>query len=316
MDVALGHAARLLEKDPALAAEQASEILKAVPGHPHARLILRCRTPHHRSDAGGARWMSRTAVAREQPRSAPAHMELGIALGEAGRAAEALAALRRALQLKPDSADGWRLLADQLDAASAMPRGGPGPRALHQSGHQGSATDGGGGGSWSRTSCRVAEARLRIAPAQLSDRCRGAAHARRSGGAAARYADAQALLERCLELAPSFDAARHNYAVVLNRQGKAAAALPQVEQLLAKEPRNPGYLNLKAAVLANLGDYGESIEVYEARARGVSAAAEDLDELWPFAEDRGPPGGQHGCLPPRHRHGADAWARPTGAWPI
>ena len=40
-----------------------------------------------------------------------------------------------------------------------------------------------------------------------------------------RYADAQQLLERCLELAPSFDAARHNYATVLNRQGNAAAAL-------------------------------------------------------------------------------------------
>ncbi len=37
-----------------------------------------------------------------------------------------------------------------------------------------------------------------------------------------------------------------------------------MEALLAKEPRNPGYLNLKAAVLANLGDYGESIEVYAA----------------------------------------------------
>ena len=42
------------------------------------------------------------------------------------------------------------------------------------------------------------------------------------------YKDAQELLERCLELAPSFDAARHNYAVVLNRQAKPAEALPQV----------------------------------------------------------------------------------------
>ena len=39
--------------------------------------------------------------------------------------------------------------------------------------------------------------------------------------------ESQVLLERCLELAPSFDAARHNYAVVLNREGKAAMALPQ-----------------------------------------------------------------------------------------
>src|SRR5580700_41227 len=40
LDVALRHAARLLEKDPGLAAEQATEILRAVPGHPQARLIL------------------------------------------------------------------------------------------------------------------------------------------------------------------------------------------------------------------------------------------------------------------------------------
>lgn len=34
VDVALGHAGRLLDRDPALAAEQATEILKVVPGHP------------------------------------------------------------------------------------------------------------------------------------------------------------------------------------------------------------------------------------------------------------------------------------------
>jgi tetratricopeptide (TPR) repeat protein len=78
-----------------------------------------------------------------------------------------------------------------------------------------------------------------------------------------RYPEAQALLERCLELAPSFEGARHNYAVVLNREGKAAQALPQVEQLLAGAPRDPAYRNLKAAILANAGDYADSIKVYE-----------------------------------------------------
>src|SRR6202044_598304 len=79
-----------------------------------------------------------------------------------------------------------------------------------------------------------------------------------------RYADAEELLERCLKLAPSFDAARHNYALVLNRAAKPAAALSQVEQLLGKEPRNPNYLNLKAAILANIGEYQGCIEIYEA----------------------------------------------------
>jgi tetratricopeptide (TPR) repeat protein len=78
-----------------------------------------------------------------------------------------------------------------------------------------------------------------------------------------RFGEAQRLLEQCLTLAPGFDAARHNYVTVLNRQGKPAEALPHVERLLAKEPRNPGYRNLKAAVLANLGDYPLSIEVYK-----------------------------------------------------
>jgi tetratricopeptide (TPR) repeat protein len=77
-----------------------------------------------------------------------------------------------------------------------------------------------------------------------------------------RYADAENLLERCLELAPGFTAARHNYAIVLHRQAKAAAALPQIDLLLAAEPHNPSHHNLKAAVLARIGEYQESIEIY------------------------------------------------------
>ena len=40
LEVALAHTARLLEADPALAIEQAGEILKVVPGHPSAALLL------------------------------------------------------------------------------------------------------------------------------------------------------------------------------------------------------------------------------------------------------------------------------------
>jgi predicted Zn-dependent protease len=260
LDVALGHAARLLEKDPRLAAEQADEILKVAPGHPHARLIL-----------GAARRITGQTqsalevlepLAREQPRSAPAHWELAIAQGEAGRLNEAIASLKRALQLKPDSPDAWRLLADHLDqsgdtaaadqararylkAATKDPRLREAAAALVEN------------------ELPQAEARLR---SHLVRHPTDIAALRMLAEVAARlqrFSDAQTLLERCLELSPSFDAARHNYAVVLNRQGKGAAALPEIEALLAKEPRNPGYMNLKAAVLANLGDYRESIEVYE-----------------------------------------------------
>src|SRR5258708_31680262 len=87
LDVALGHAARLLERDAALAAEQASEILKAVPGHPHARLILGAA---HR--IGGQTRLALEILeplAREQPRPAPAHLELAIPRSEARSLAQA-----------------------------------------------------------------------------------------------------------------------------------------------------------------------------------------------------------------------------------
>jgi tetratricopeptide (TPR) repeat protein len=261
LDVALGHAARLLQNDAFLAAEQASEILKAVPGHPQARLIL-----------GAARRIRGQAqlalevlepLAREQPRSAPAHLELAIAQGEAGFLNEAIASLRLALRLKPDSADAWRVLADYLDLAGD-PAGADQARAHHL----GAATKDPrlleAAALLVQNKLPQTEARLRSHLARYTTDVAALRMLAEVAARLRRYSDSQTLLERCLELSPSFDAARHNYAVVLNRQGKAAAALQQVEALLAREPRNPGYLNLKAAVLANLGDYAESIEVYEA----------------------------------------------------
>lgn len=260
LDVALGHAARLLERDAALAAEQAHEILKVVPGHPHARLILGAA---HRL-GGQTRLALETLepLAREQPASARAHLELAIARAEAGRVGDAISSLRRALQLKPDSADAWRLLADHLDLAGD-PAGADTARARYL----GAATRDPklmeAAALLIDNQLPQAESRLR---SHLSLWPTDVAALRMLAEVAARlrrYKDAQVLLERCLELSPSFDGARHNYAVVLNRQGKAAAALPHVDSLVAKEPRNPGYLNLKAAVLANLGDYSKSIAVYE-----------------------------------------------------
>ncbi len=40
IEVALNHTARLLDRDPKLAAEQATEILKVAPLHPAATLLL------------------------------------------------------------------------------------------------------------------------------------------------------------------------------------------------------------------------------------------------------------------------------------
>jgi predicted Zn-dependent protease len=260
LDVALAHAARLLERDAALAAEQASEILKAVPEHPRARLIL--GAAHRISGRTDLALEVLEPLAREQPRSAPAHLELAMARSAAGRGGEAVQSLKRAAQLKPDSADAWRLLADELERAGDS-SGADQARARYLKAATQDPRLMEAAAALVQNELPIAEARLR---AYLARHPSDIAALRMLAEVAARlrrYSDAQTLLERCLELAPNFDAARHNYAVVLNRQGKAAAALPQVQALAAKDPRNPGYLNLKAAVLANLGDYHDSIEVYE-----------------------------------------------------
>ena len=259
LEVALSHAARLLPARPALAAEQAAEILKVVPDHPLATLLL--ARAHRACGDSGAALEGLQQLCRKQPGWAAAQYELGMTLGSAGQGEAAIAALRRAVALKPDMPDAWRALADRLtaigdtdgaDAAYAchIKAATKDPRLLAPAA--------------ALVDNRIPEAEALLRQ-HLKDHPTDVAALRMLAEVAARlrrYPDAEALLERCLELAPSFDAARHNYATVLSRQGKAAAALPHVEQLLAREPRNPGYRNLKGAVLANIGDYTASAEVY------------------------------------------------------
>ena len=261
LDVALGHAARLLERDPRLAVEQADEILKAVPGHPHARLILgaaRRRTGQTQSAIEVL-----APLAREQQHSVPAHLELAIALGEGGRATDAIAALRRALQLKPDSVDAWRLLAEQLDGIGDAD-GADRARAAHLKVSTKDPRLMKAAAALVDNDLPLAEARLRTHIESYPTDVAALRMLAEVAGRLRRYADAEELLERCLRLSPSFDAARTNYAVVLNRLGKPAQALPHLERLLAKDPRNASLRSLQAAILANLGNYGESIDLYEA----------------------------------------------------
>jgi tetratricopeptide (TPR) repeat protein len=86
-------------------------------------------------------------------------------------------------------------------------------------------------------------------------------------GRIGRYDDAEVLLARCLELAPGFDPARHNHALVLYRQNRPAEAIEEIDRLLAADPGHPAYRSLKAAALAQTGEYQAAIEGY----RGVLA---------------------------------------------
>ena len=260
LGVALEHAARLLASDPTLAAEQAEEILRAAPRHPVALLIL-ARARRAAGDPQAAVGILEPLAAM-QPLAADVHHELALALGDAGRGEAAVTSLRRALRLRPDLDDGWRVLGDHLTAmgdtagadvayANHVKVSTRDPRLLAPAA---ALADG-----------RLPEAEsllrahLRSHPTDVAAIRMFAELAARLG----RFGDAENLLARCLELAPGFMAARHNFAVVLHRQGRSAEALQEVERLLATDPRNPGLRSLQAAALARLGEYDRSIAVYE-----------------------------------------------------
>ena len=259
VEVALAHAARLLESDPTLAAQQADEILKVVPNHPRA-LLLMAAARRIAGDAPGALQILESLV-KSQPNAAAVHYELSRALGSAKRGDEALDALRRALQLKPDMTEAWLALGDHLTAIGDA----EGADAAYGEHIRTSTRD----PDLMRAAAALCENKIAVAETLLREHLKAhptdvtairmlAEVAARLG----RYRDAEALLERCLQLAPSFVPARHNYAVVLHRHNKPVEALAEVNRLLALDARNPGYRTLKAAVLTRLGEIDEAIETY------------------------------------------------------
>jgi predicted Zn-dependent protease len=273
VEVALGHAARLLERSPVLAAEQAREILKAVPDHPLATLLLGVARRAGGDAAGAVAVLG--PLAAIHPQWALAHYELALALSGLDRNAAAITALQRAVTLKPEMADAWRALGDELTNAGDA----AGADAAYAQNIKASTKDPRlltAAAALCENKIPQAEALLR---AHLKKYPTDVAALRMLAEVAARlgrYEDAVVLLTRCLELAPSFTAARHHRAIVLHRQNKPAAALREVTELLEKEPRNPAYNNLKAAILARIGDLQDSIEIYA----GILAEHPAQPKIW------------------------------------
>jgi len=258
LQTALAHATRLLQTHPALAVEQAQEILKAAPGYPPASLLLGVAW-RRLGDVPRALDMLQPLV-KSQPAWANAHYELGLALSDA-QPDDALVALRRAVALRPTMPDAWRAIGDlyvikgdtqKADAAYAehIRASTQDPRLLVAAS---ALVDG-----------RIAQAEA-LLRAHLKEYPTDVAALRMLAEVAARLgrnADAEVLLERCLELSPSFHPARHQYAIILQRQNKAAAALREIDRLAVVDPHDTAYRSLRAVVLVKIGEYRESIEIY------------------------------------------------------
>jgi tetratricopeptide (TPR) repeat protein len=273
LEVALAHTKRLLDTNAAMAAEQAGEILKAAPNHPEATLLLGVARRRN-GDAVGAMETLHALVA-SQPRWAAAHYELGLALGDSDQPGAALAALRRAVALRPNMPDAWRAIGDHLTMVGDV----PGADAAYAEHIKASTRD----PKLLAPAAALVEGRIPQAEAllraYLKQHPTDVVAMRMLAEVAVRLGrnpDAEALLQQCLELAPSFTPARHQYAIVLHRQNKSVAALKQLDELAKFDPHNATYRNLKATVLVKIGEYQQSIEIYAE----VLAAYPQHPKLW------------------------------------
>lgn len=259
VDGALAHALEILNRRPDAALNQALEVLKVVPNHPIATLVV----------GSAERLLGRTAsalnvlgnLARAQPSAAPVHFEYGLALVAAGRPREAISALRYAGQLKPTLPGVWLALADQLratgDAEAAdsayllhVKAGTRDPRLLRPA------------AALTKNELPEADellkAHLAANPSDVAALRMFAEVQARMG----RYLESETLLLRCLELAPSFAEARANYATVLDRCNRQVEALQQIDRLLATEPASRHYRNLKAGTLVGIGEYQQACDLF------------------------------------------------------
>ena len=259
LDVAIAHAARLLEVDPQLAAAQALEILASVPGNPAASLLLASARRRSGDVAGATQALD--ALLAAHPKWPAAHFEQALLLGGAGRGDAAITALRRVVQLNPAHPDAWRLLGDHLmasgDTASA-----DAAYVHHVQASTRSPVLQQAAGAMISNDIPKAESllknHLKQAPTDVPAIRMLAEVAVRCGQDDA----AEKLLVRCLELAPTFSAARYNYAVLLHRRNKVSEALAEIQRLIAQEPANPGFRNLHAVILSRVGDARQSNAVY------------------------------------------------------
>ncbi len=261
LKTAIQHAMGLLSKgESRLAREQAEEILRHHPDEVNSLLVVAAAVRAKGDNAEALRRLEK--LVRRAPDFALAHQELGFAYAETGQVLAAIEALQRAVAIEPKLPASWKLMGelflvdeDENSAAEAFNQSllasSVDPdlvRALKlfRAGKTGQAE-------------RVCRNFLKQNPTNIIAIRLLADIGMRVGV----YADAEKLLERCLELAPDFSMARLSYAQVLEKLEKLDLALVQVERLLEAEPGKFTLLVLRGATLVKMGDFERALPLYE-----------------------------------------------------
>jgi predicted Zn-dependent protease len=261
VDFRLIRVASLLESDPAAAAREAAQILRAHPGHVATLLLL--GTAHRACGDAQAAAEEFSALAATQPDSAVIRLELGRALRVQGRDPEALAALQRAVELAPDLAEAWRELS-MLYAARGDTGACDAAYARFETLAPESARLVEAATALANERFTAAEGLLKRALARSPQDVAALRMLAEAATAREDFREAERLLGECLRLAPGNTRARLDLVHVLHKQLKAEPMLPLLERLLALQPDNPSYRTLQAAAYNLLGRVEQATRIHGA----------------------------------------------------
>jgi len=258
---ALQEASELLAREPLRARQRAQDILEQAPDDPRAALIV--ASANRRLGEVAAAHALLAPLAARFPRAALTHYELGLTLAALGQLASATDALRHAVALKPDLADGWRALGELLfrsgDESGAQAAFARHERTSISNPALALAADALLEGRLADAEAAL-RARLTNAPSEFETLRLLAFAVARQG----RDPEAESLFALYLQHRPDDNGARFGYAEVLFRRTMGAAARAQLEPLFEQDPSHPAYRNLLAACLAQVGEWDRALALYEA----------------------------------------------------
>ncbi len=254
--VALAGAMRVRDSDPDDAERQILAVLKIAPCLQQAlQLLIDGRRA--RGDIAGARSMLE-AMASEMPERATVHFELGLVLAEMGEAESAMRSLRRVVTLEPKHPQAWRVLGDALVQTGDT----TGAADAYVKQVESSAADlttleavAALGLDQAEVAGNVLHEYLNAQPSDLNALEILASLNMRAG----EFESAESLYARALDLAPSFLKARLGYISALHQQLKSHEEIEQVDILLADDPDNAEYQELKTLAMSASGKVQEAI---------------------------------------------------------
>jgi len=257
---ASAEARKLLPAHPEQAEARAREILAGSPEDVEALFLLGTALRHKGDDAGARDIL--TPLAGSNPDRADIRLELGLALGTLGENHAAIAVLTEAVNIDRNLSPAWSALGEQYVLVGDVLAS-----DAAYSHHFNVAVN--------EPQLQKAVAALRNGRPDITedilveflethpDHVNAIKMLAEAAIACDRNEDASALLERCLELAPDFAAARYRLVSSLYLQNRLAEGVPHIEMLLERDPKNPQFRTMKASLLGQMGEDRDALALFE-----------------------------------------------------